>query len=501
MDVRNELKAQWQNPADILSLLLLIGGDVVQRAIAQMFGTYIRPFPGCPRVYLTPVAFSFGWVGYAFTTLAAVVSDKQLMPAKPDGESVVINCDNGYTRKNRSWLLERVIRDHELRVQDGPGDEAAKLRDPTNKQAAGLSATGPAVPVSMRIDIFNLEENLTGPSIDLVWVSGWITIILQLVISAAPWIKYGDWSIFLITGAGTLFALFTGSLRQWNLEKWPGRRLNNLEPKYPNKYRRGNRLEALSPITAAARTNGMDIERGQTGAQADQHISPEELPDTLKVNSGASSEARNGSKKKCVCLTRGNGHKHVMVIRGAALARDVESLATATSRSVPETKWCLGGLAILWTFFLISVSGIKNHTWFLILVGALGMFQNIYAASSPRNPECLGMRMTPYEERRTIIGAHVHDENMFWAPAAAETPDDSGMAADDPLVKQQLEPWQTVGVRGALRELEKTIPKAGIAIMPEFFPALWRIDSERYRDKREERFWRWMFRRPNKADR
>lgn len=33
-----ELRAQWINPGDILSVLLLIGGDIVQKAIAQSIG-------------------------------------------------------------------------------------------------------------------------------------------------------------------------------------------------------------------------------------------------------------------------------------------------------------------------------------------------------------------------------------------------------------------------------------------------------------------------------
>ena len=32
----NTFKSQWSNPGDILSLLLLIGGDIVQKAIAQL---------------------------------------------------------------------------------------------------------------------------------------------------------------------------------------------------------------------------------------------------------------------------------------------------------------------------------------------------------------------------------------------------------------------------------------------------------------------------------
>jgi hypothetical protein len=46
-----ELLDQLTNPSDIFSVLLILGGDVVWRAIAQLAG---------PPV--TPVAFSFGTV-------------------------------------------------------------------------------------------------------------------------------------------------------------------------------------------------------------------------------------------------------------------------------------------------------------------------------------------------------------------------------------------------------------------------------------------------------
>ncbi|KAI0451043.1 hypothetical protein F5B21DRAFT_507574 [Xylaria acuta] len=51
------------NPSDILSLLLLIGGDIVQKAIAQLVGYKIR-LPGRTKrnVSIAPVAFSFGWI-------------------------------------------------------------------------------------------------------------------------------------------------------------------------------------------------------------------------------------------------------------------------------------------------------------------------------------------------------------------------------------------------------------------------------------------------------
>lgn len=58
--VWSSVAAQWQNPADILAILMLLGPTVVQRAIAQLAGRTI-----------TPVAFSFGWVAYAASALLA----------------------------------------------------------------------------------------------------------------------------------------------------------------------------------------------------------------------------------------------------------------------------------------------------------------------------------------------------------------------------------------------------------------------------------------------
>lgn len=61
MNSLTELKLQWHNPTDILSFLLLLGPDVIQRAIAQQVGHNI-----------TPIAFSFGWVAYSLGALISV---------------------------------------------------------------------------------------------------------------------------------------------------------------------------------------------------------------------------------------------------------------------------------------------------------------------------------------------------------------------------------------------------------------------------------------------
>ncbi|KAM0445169.1 hypothetical protein ACHAPV_009486 [Trichoderma viride] len=413
MDITTQLAIQWQNPSNILLLLFIIGGGVVQHAIAQLFGVYVQPSRNWPRLYLTPVAFSFGWVGYAFKSLASVLGDKQLMPSEPDCPSTVINCSSGYGRTNRSWILGRILRDHELAVEENPGPEYADV-----------DATGKTV--SLRIDIFQIEEN-EKPQIDRVWVLGWLTIVAQLEISVIPWIQDGDWGIFLITACGTLFALLTGSLRQWNSEKWAGRRLNKPE------------------------------------------------------------STENKDKNKIVCLTRGNGHRHAMVFVGKGTAWDMESLATASSASLAETPWLLGVLAVLWGFLFVAVSRLQQNTWFLVLIGGIGMIQNIYASVSRRPASAFNIDIKPYSPRPSIVGLG------FDSPHDDETSDED---LDDTTGqwRQPLDYEATPGVRGAIRELEKTFPKAGVALMQQFFPALVKYEPDRYQTNAEKKFWKKAFR-------
>ncbi|KAL7894296.1 hypothetical protein HDV63DRAFT_160296 [Trichoderma sp. SZMC 28014] len=411
MDITMQLAIQWQNFTNMLLLLFIIGGDVVQHAIAQLFGVYVQSSQKWPRLYLTPVAFSFGWIGYAFMSLASVLGDKPLMPSEPDCPSRVINCTSGYGRINRSWVLGRILRDHELTVEDNSGPEYANL-EATQKRA------------SLRIDIFEIQE-CEKPQIDRVWVLGWLTIVAQLVVSIVPWIRDGDWGIFLVTASGTIFALLTGSLRQWNLEKWAGRRLNK----------------------PGSTTN----------------------------------------KTKTVCLTRGNGHRHAMVFVGNGTAWDLESMATASSPSLAETPWLLGALAVLWGCLLVVVSGLQQNTWFLVLIGGIGMAQNIHASVARRPAGAFNMSIKPYPPRPTIVGLG------FDSPHDDENSDED---LDDTtgLWRQPLDSEEIPGVRGAIRELEKAFPKAGVALMQEFFPALVKYEPERYRTNAEKKFWKKAFR-------
>jgi hypothetical protein len=75
-----DLPDQWRNPADVLSVLLLLGGDVVQTALAQLSG---GPYGICP------VAFSFGWAAFALNAVLTSLDDWRILP-RPDKPSIVM---------------------------------------------------------------------------------------------------------------------------------------------------------------------------------------------------------------------------------------------------------------------------------------------------------------------------------------------------------------------------------------------------------------------------
>ncbi|KAJ2995312.1 hypothetical protein NUW58_g1309 [Xylaria curta] len=469
------LRTQWSNPADILSILLLIGGDIVQKAIAQLVGHEVR-LPGT-RTYLSiaPVAFSFGWVSYGFSNLLAAAGNMRLMPPS-DLRSIVVNCSNGFVRENHSWVLGRLLRDHEMRHHV----------DPRSTGEGGRAE-------SIRIDIFHLGSR-SSPSCDAIWWLGWATLVTQIIIAIIPGVFYGDWAIILVTLSGTTFAAVTCALPQWAEEKW-----------------------ATSSKLA---------------------------------------------HDKVFCLTRGNGHLHIMVFIGSHGSQDLEVLATRTMGIRAETRWISFALAILWICLLITMSGLKDHTWFLISIGGLGMLQNILAAGVSREPRASNFHLTKFRSAPTIIGrrqnytddtdANVNLEEdlqgLSHLDAWASKEQRPRVGRDDGLPPlRELSPmprWMismseedgvpswlkalrpdrvqrassaqrgfrrfkhyirglyrldtettsdviyAVGVHGALMELEKWVPTAGLSMLQIFFPAGLQYHDEAIRDNVHKKFWK-----------
>ncbi|KAF7796993.1 hypothetical protein EIP86_008182 [Pleurotus ostreatoroseus] len=180
---------QWANPTDVLTVLMIIGGDIVQRALASMAGSR-GGFP------LVPVAYSFGWVSYSFSAILSAIGDRRLLPA-PDYDCVVVNARSGYHRRNRSFPLGRLLRDHEVR-----------------KQETGLV-----------VEFFNtIPSKRAGySSADWVYAFSIFIIASQLLLSILPIIIHQHYTIFILTLGGTILALLTAALPQWKEEKWAAR--------------------------------------------------------------------------------------------------------------------------------------------------------------------------------------------------------------------------------------------------------------------------------------
>jgi hypothetical protein len=441
-DAAGNLRSQWSNPGDILSLLLLIGGDIVQKAIAQLVGYTIKPFgERGPSIGITPVAFSFGWVAYGFTNLLSAVGEKRLMPSA-DFPAIVVNCANAFPRENRSWALARLLQDHETKHE-------VDTTHPPHGQLPSTSRKCRAE--SIRIDIFELGVP-SKPSLDLVWWLGWATIVVQICIAALPWFLYGSWGVMVVASCGNFLALFTCALPQWRQEKWAGATLDS---------------------------------------------------------------------ENVTCLTRGNGHRHIMVFIGGKGSWNFETLATASSAPRSETPIVSLVLALLWTCLLISVSGLKEHTWYLIAIGGIGMMQNVHAAGKTRDPGTANFHFSKFNRMPTIIGKRqrfkddvdslvnlddalvdVSDLSEWLENCRGQTnPEEiqrpkwiDSMERKDGvptwLEPLRVKPNKIANIHGALKELEKWVPTAGLAMIQVFFPSSLHYRDDRIRDNVHKKFWK-----------
>ncbi len=298
---RTNLLVQWRNPQDIFSLLLIIGGDIVQSAMAQLAGNDNR-FPA-------PVPFSFGCVSYAYNSVMMVVGEGRLMPSTTDYASIVVNAKSGISRTNNSWVLGRLLRDIE-----------------------------PEADCALKVEIYHVKgHGKRRWHRDLVWWSGLSTILIQLVLASVSAGVYSDWTNFIITGTGTSLTMLSSLLPQWRDEKWACRQL---KPR----------------------------------------------------------------KEKTVCITKGNGSQYVLVIKSDEEGYDLEDLASGRSQPSPLSRVSIIALALFWIVLLITATCPKDHSWYLIGIGLLGMVQNLYAAGAKRGSYAHGI---PLEHEETFVSMKV----------------------------------------------------------------------------------------------
>ncbi|OCH84217.1 hypothetical protein OBBRIDRAFT_799275 [Obba rivulosa] len=411
------IKTQWENPTDILSILMIIGGDVVQRAIAQLAG------PGPGPLSFTPVAFSFGWVAYALNALLSAVGDGRLLPS-PESDAILVNAQNGYLSKVKSWPLSRLIRDHKPQFDTEERDQRQTLdsnvggrsrnsrASESNKSTSSGSRRSPISWISHTCKSLRIRSTSThdttseanntisqnglhitfydtlpdkcigSPDGDWVYYLSLLVITTQLVISIVPVVLHGNWMILIITAGGTVLALCGGALPQWQAEKWKARELH---------------------------------------------------------------------KDEIVCLTGGNGSQSVMVITSkykehASNSLRLADLANGRDARLRSTEWATIALFILWLVLLLTVEGLEADAWYSLALGALGMIQNVVVAGAERSPGALGFHL----ERRV----HVHDEKVF----------------------------------KSLQKAEKIQRGAGISLIPVFFPGGLRPDEKRWLEESQAEY-------------
>ena len=347
---QSQLSAQWTNPSDVLSVLLIVGGDVVQKALAQTAGGYF-----------TPVCFSFGWVSYSLNAIISIIGDGRLLP-EPDHPVKIYNLKNGYARENKNWIIGRILRDNVMR----------------------LNKTDPLGGNAIRISIYDARKTSTSPSVagtGHVRKFGITIMLLQLMVASIPVGLYHEWGILLITGAGTFLALIAGALPQWRVEKYPGQ----------------DKSKKNFALTSGNGTRDIMIIRGNGECLDLEEMAAIQMPRSSRIWEShplLSTNMMEGGKP----MTHTNGSP---------------SRKTRTYRGIPLGFWItmtvVAGQFIFWLSLLISVVGLRSHVWYLLLVGALGMLQNVIVAASSRDFDKRNLNL---KEVEVILARKVMDGLM-----------------------------------------------------------------------------------------
>ncbi len=268
----------------------------------------------------------------------------------------------------------------------------------------------------------------------VMWV--WFAVtVAQLAIAAIPAALYLEWGILMTTAAGTFLAWAAGSLPQWSIEKLSCRR---------NSYKNfaltsGNGSRDI--MIVLGRGNGLDLE----------DLATPESPRSTRLWEKRTFESRSATKDGK--LQRSSNK----MPRGEVLMY----------RGIPYGFWKTTLLCIfqclLWIALLVTIAGLKSHSWYLIAAGGLGMFQNVAAAAISRGPEKRNLPLRLVE----VINA--------------------------------------VKVMDGLMDLEVSYPGLAQPLVDEFFPGKlradeiewWRGDKAQYDKRRfDEKDWRGIPRAP-----
>lgn len=350
-----EFLSQWRNPNDVLSILLIIGGSTVRTALAQLAGNST----------FVPVCFSFGWVAFSFENIVSMAGEGRLMP-NPDYPCKVINAESGYARENRSWMLGRLLRDNE---------------EPLNEEALCISI--------WHAKRGNEGTRKAGHSDQRSWIflMNAAMIVVQLAIAAIPWGIYGDWSVFVVTTAGTVLALSTGALPQWRAEKLSCR---------------SNESKKDILITRGIGTRHVLLIIGNGASLDFEDIAGGDSPRSYRIWK---------NHRKLNAMADYTNSSTPSAEKSFSLAPRITGRSEPYKPGdLPLPFWFTRIMTVLfaglWICLLISVAGLQLNAWFLLLVGAIGMVQNSFVAGFRQNLRASGLyfdtQETPIKKNKVM---------------------------------------------------------------------------------------------------
>lgn len=337
------LKSQWSNPSDVSTILMVIGGDVVQKALAQGTGT----------PYFTPVCFSFGWVSYAFMALVEIIGDGRLLP-EPDFPVKVFNLDSGYVRENKNWVIGRLLRDIET--------------DVSRQHSLGTEG--------IRISVFEAKRNQNGPtrcSMGWTHLYGLLCILVQFALATIPIVTSGEWDIMMITATGTILVQLIGCLPQWRAEKLPNRQSRNAT----FALTQGNGSREI--VVIIGNGNCLDLEELSASGTPRNSRPWEKFAGSWSLLSTPVEDDPSSNLPKTERQQR-----RARVIRGLPLGFWLTRIVVVTQ-------------SILWLLLLVNLACSRDTDWVIIAIGGFGMFQNGYLAGMQRPTEQRNLPLAPVE--------------------------------------------------------------------------------------------------------
>ncbi|KAL2069974.1 hypothetical protein VTL71DRAFT_14654 [Oculimacula yallundae] len=279
---------------------------------------------------LVPVAFSIGWVVFAVKSALSALAGNNLLPAA-DSKCIVINGKTGYIRDNSSWVIGRISRDFERWMDPAVKGKIDSMLDEKLRFDQMRSRDDAETKSRM------VRPNQAG-------------LCVAVYRAEAPLVGFTGGDHLYYTG-------FIVTLLQLGISVIPFGIFGD--------------WSILLIVAAGTILSFATCSVPQWGREK---------------------WACRAGTNKSIVITQGNGSQFAILILGDHKGLDLEDLSIAKGNLQTHiSKLQMIVLAALWIILLITATGIKEHSWFLFAVCAIGIFQNIYVSTTWRSPEAYGL--------------------------------------------------------------------------------------------------------------